>query len=663
MMIKLHERYPDVTFTLERLSVRVRGVKSEKEDPVLARVLACEVSDECAWRHQHQSWFVPARPEVVERFVAETGALLPADVNERCEFLIKANEARIRANKWRALPIHDQDQWLKKVGMRHKVSPPLQHQVTSIGYGLQNPLWGAFLDTGLGKTYVAASIMQVLKEKNGKGPFLVVAPKSLLREAWGADIEKHTDMTWLDIGEPPAPDPITVCPACKRDFKNKPVPKVHLKTHIKKFLDIEEAGARSAFQATGNFEKDEEALKILITERQKPVWDKLYGKFPGMRAAGNIDNIERVEEALKRTDVDVYVMNPERAKMCLDVLKARKFDMIVVDESSMMRAHNSQTTEALIDLAWTSKRRIAMSGTPRPNSSLELWGQFAFLDGCFSHRFSVFRDKYFQPDASGFHWLPRPGMDSKFADMIDERVLRYKLEDCVDLQGETFETHEVELDEDIRKHYKTMLEEMLVELDDETIATPYKLVQINKLAQITSGFIYDKDGKEQYLSDGNPKLVETIRVARQLVKDQDRAVVIWVRFSHIEASTLAMALGDLGVSVMIGGMSGDQIEKSSKDFKSGKNKVMVAHALTAKFGHTWTHATASIFHSYDYSWENYYQARHRIYRIGQKQPVTHINIVARKSVDKIIMRALTRKEHESAVVIDRKLLADLRGTL
>ncbi len=664
-MLDLAARYPEHTVTLEGLSLRLRGVKGPDADALLAREVACEISDEAYW--VHQSWWIPAQPASAEAMIKRLGAKLPPEAEKRVEWLQRVAEARKRANVWRALPAHEKELWVRKQGLRPKAEQPLQHQHTSIGYGLQLPVWGAFLDTGLGKTYIMAQIFQILKEQKGAGPFLVVAPKSLLREAWGADIERHTFLSWMDIGDPPAPEPLTKCPACGRDYVDKPVPKAHLKTHLKVRLDLAAASVLAHFKPTGDkdedVERDKATKKALVAEACEPIWDKLYTKHPDLRAAGSINHAERVAAAISKNDVDVYVINPDRAKVAKDVLKARKFSMLAVDESSMMRAHDSQTTQALIDIGWSVPRRCAMSGTPRPNSNLELWGQFAMLDACFSHAYERYKQKYFQVDISGFHWLTRPGMDAKLADIIEERTLRFKLNDCVDLPPETTETREVDLSDEIRVHYATMLKDMIVQLDDDKVSTPYKLVQINKLAQITSGFIYDHDGKVQYLSDGNPKLTETIGITKKLVEEEGRSVVIWIRFSAVEAMALQLALGKLGVSVLVGGMSSDQIQKSSQDFKSGRNKVMVAHPLSAKFGHTWTHATACIFHSYDYSWENYYQAKHRIYRIGQKQPVTYINIVARKSVDRIIMKALERKEGESAVVIDRQFVKDLKSTL
>lgn len=658
----LETAYPKSKTSLSGLSIKISGIKSSTSDPGMAMEMVEIGGEEAYWNHG--SWYLPARPEVADRLISRLKVTLPAEVERRVSWLAKVNEARAKANRWRrTLSIEDQRQWLIDRGHRYKVFPPLNHQTTSIGFGLQVPVFGLLLDTGLGKTYVVSSILQMLKDSRGKGQYLVVAPKSLIRSAWGKDLKKHNWLTWSDIGDPDAPEPMSKCPKCGRDFGDKPVPKGHLKTHMRKRLAQIQDEVKASFQASGDEVADFERFKAEVSLSQSPIWEAIYDKWPALRPAGSFGHSERVEAELKRTDIDVYIINPERAKMVKDHLMAKKFAFMAVDESSMMRAHDSDTTQALLDIAWTSPRRCMMSGTPRPNSNLELWGQMAALDGSLGHTFSKYRSMYFYPDHMGYNWYTKPGMDAKISSILEDRTLRYKLKDCVDLPPETEEVRSVDIGPELRSHYKSMLEDMIVELEDDDVSTANKLTQVNKLAQITSGFIYDKDKNVHYLSESNPKLKETVSVARRLVEEEGRAVTIWVRFSKQEAKAFRDLLGDLGVSVMIGGMSSKNLEQSADDYLSGKNKIMVAHPLTAKFGHTWTHSTVCIFHSYDYSWENYYQGKHRIYRIGQKQPVTYITIVGKNTVDGVIMKAMKRKERESAVVIDRNFVNSLRETL
>ena len=101
-------------------------------------------------------------------------------------------------------------------------------------------------------------------------------------------------------------------------------------------------------------------------------------------------------------------------------------------------------------------------------------------------------------------------------------------------------------------------------------------------------------------------------------------------------------------------------EANAAAFKSGRNKVMIAHPASAKFGHTWVeHCNVAIFHSYDYSFENWYQARRRIYRIGQKRPVTYLTMVAEKTIDEDIINAVAMKNEKHEELVDQNISYEL----
>jgi SNF2 family DNA or RNA helicase len=68
----------------------------------------------------------------------------------------------------------------------------------------------------------------------------------------------------------------------------------------------------------------------------------------------------------------------------------------------------------------------------------------------------------------------------------------------------------------------------------------------------------------------------------------------------------------------------------------------------------------AIFHSYDYSWENFYQAKRRIYRKGQTKPVTYLVNVAQSTVDEVILETVFKKERESNAVVDEHVLKTIQ---
>jgi SNF2 family DNA or RNA helicase len=509
------------------------------------------------------------------------------------------------------------------------------HQLLGACFAIKLPACALLMDTGTGKTATMATVMQAMVDKRNFRRMLVVAPKSILDVGWGDDLDQWSrDLKWVNISDPPRREEMRTCPKCDRTFK-KHVAWRHLRTHMKKAIDA----------------KGEEKAKEI-----------LYERYPQLISPVQDDKRTRLLRALAG-DEQVFLINPEGFKIVLDDLSEEDWDMVTVDESSMLKSPKSKITQKMQLFGGRVNRRVIMTATPRPNSSMDFWGQMAFLDQCLGGNFYAFRNKYFYEDHSGYVWHPKSSdVDHEIWDVVSQRSYRVKLEDCVDLPGETTERVGIKLTGKLAEHYDDMLKNMCVQIDNgkdeegKIIDTQWKLVQMNKLAQITSGYIFDNDGNSTFLAD-SPKIQATIDMAKRLIEDEDRFVVIWVRFTKTEGKAIEEALSKYGVSTLHGQTK--NVKASVEAFKSKKNRVMIAHAASAKFGHTWTHSNVAIFHSYDYSWENFYQAKRRIYRLGQDKPVTYITNVAIDTVDEEILSKVFSKEEASDAVVDDNVFANL----
>ena len=103
---------------------------------------------------------------------------------------------------------------------------------------------------------------------------------------------------------------------------------------------------------------------------------------------------------------DIYLINYEGIKGLINVLlKAKKkpgwqppFNMLVADESSALKAHNTERFKLLKKLLPIFKRRVILTGTPAPNNLMNLWSQFFILDEGIrlEKAFSRFRNRYFE---------------------------------------------------------------------------------------------------------------------------------------------------------------------------------------------------------------------------------------------------------------------------
>jgi hypothetical protein len=597
---------------------------------------------------------------------------------------------RDKANEIKSMTASEVKALLDRAGVRFHGPALKEHQLIAVAYALRLPACGLFMDTGTGKTAVAATVFQALIDKKDYRRIIVVAPKTILDLGWGEDLDKFSRVPWVNISDPPARQVVNECPKCHRTFKGH-VSWAHLKTHMKKAIASmgEEAAKFELFRRHpelmplgwgklpttlcpicghrskehidwGHLKKHAPPCSNKIEEKKER--EAIYARYPELLSMGGASKKRRLLDALEDDRYRVFLINPEGFKLVIGDLVDQPWNMIVVDESSILKSPRSAITQKTVAFSSGIKRRVAMTATPRPNSSLDLHGQMNFLDQSLGGNFYRFREEYYFQAPDGYRWLPKDNMVKHLIwDIVAERSYRVRLEDCVDLEGETTEKMGVELDDNLSRHYDDMLKKMEVDLGDKVVDTKWAIVQMNKLAQITSGYIFDNDGVPEYLGN-SPKIHATVEMARRLVEVEERRVVIWVRFPQTEGMDIKDRLGDLGVSELHGHMSKakNAVQHSVKSFLTGPNHVMIAHVQSAKFGHTWVESNVDIFHSYDYSWENFYQAKRRIYRIGQTKPVTHVVCMARGTVDEQIIESVFVKESESEAVVDENIFDALR---
>jgi hypothetical protein len=264
----------------------------------------------------------------------------------------------------------------------------------------------------------------------------------------------------------------------------------------------------------------------------------------------------------------------------------------------------------------------------------------------------------------------------QYAVYIDQSVL--------DMPGREFHEIEFPLPKRLKEQYTLMKNELYVELvekkgdDGESlkITAPSVAAKLNKLNQITSGFVIDteaiNDNKflktdkeewhmldpyrfeylEQFLNakdlgelTGNPKLAGKSLVGQQ--------VVIWAYYRK-EFETIKKLLGDK-CALVYGGVTGTQQEQAIQDYMDGKIQYLVANPASADKGLTLTMGHAAIYFSLSYSYELFKQSAERIYGAIRSQPefCDYYIFMALYTVEPIIYRdVLTGKATASKSIMN-----------
>jgi SNF2 family DNA or RNA helicase len=368
-------------------------------------------------------------------------------------------------------------------------------------------------------------------------------------------------------------------------------------------------------------------------------WMKDLARFAPELEVVNLWDLHKRKK--KVPDHDVGIINYEQLRTTYKKLTG--YQMVLADESSVLKDPRSQTTRAMTDLCDSVFYVYLFSGTPAPNNELEYWSQMRIINPLLLGRsFYTFRNQYcYSSGYGGYKWTMKPDRRTEFLDKISQVSRVIRKEDCLTLPERTFNTRSVELSKMELLSYRKMLTEMFLEFEGQEAVAANAAVKIMKLRQGTSGFYYDSDG--QVIQVGNSKLKSLMELLEEIGNHQ---VIIWTHFRN-EADRITQWMRDDGLShARADGSVGDQRVKDQivQDFMTGKVKYLVSHPASLGHGVTLTNCTYAVYFSLSHSFEQAYQSQDRIYRHGQRNRCTYYRLIVPGTVDEAILKALENKE-------------------
>lgn len=318
------------------------------------------------------------------------------------------------------------------------------------------------------------------------------------------------------------------------------------------------------------------------------------------------------------------------------------YDMLVVDEISMLKNTRTQRFKCLAPLLDKFKRRIGLTGSPAPNSLMDIFGPQLVIDrgATFGRFVTHFRSKYFQPaDLMGYSWKLQPGAEDQIHAALSGKVLRMAATDYLNMPEFIVNNVRVDLPPSARKVYEDLEKTLLAEINDGTVTALTSSVALMKCHQVCNGAIY-LDGPER---DVTPLHNAKLEAVEDIVEELNgQSVLIAYHFGH-DLRALKAAFPD--AAVIGSGVTGDALKQIVDDWNAGKIKVLLAHPQSAGHGLNLQFGGSTIiWYSNTYSLEHYDQFNRRLYRQGQEKPVIVHRIIARKTVDEAIIKTVDRKE-------------------
>lgn len=404
------------------------------------------------------------------------------------------------------------------------------------------------------------------------------------------------------------------------------------------------------------FEAD--ILKFKINKSYSILWIPTPGK----------KRKEYVESELAKRK-QIYIINFEGAKIYEEQLTKFNFQYVTIDESSKIKSKKTNSFEAVLNISRNSKYRHISTATLAPNTPLESYSQFYFLDRgkTLGNNYKDFEQKFYDKikikDGNGAYVFTKPVLKPRslemLYEMIDKRSLRLKSEDCLTLPPQVFIDRKVQMTKIQEKYYNDMKENLFIEMSNgEIIETANAMSCLMKLRQITSGFVLNtaSEEPERLLMDfdDNPK----VQMYDSLIDEicgSGRKVVVWDQFRMSIEMLTERHKQYRAVSYYGATSANEKLNAIDKFTNDPDCKILISHPLSLGYGVTLTQASYMIFFALDFSQENFYQATKRIHRYSQNQKTFYYTLTCPGTVDVLMQQAIAKKTRIQDLLIDGKI--------
>lgn len=342
------------------------------------------------------------------------------------------------------------------------------------------------------------------------------------------------------------------------------------------------------------------------------------------------------KEALKRK-ADIYVINRENVAWLTGYYgTAWPFDMVVIDELSSFKSHKAVRFKQLRMTRPYIKRIVGLTGTPAPNSLIDLWPQLYLLDQGerLEKTIGKYRSRYFSPGRTNgqvvFDYNLRNGSENAIYSKISDICISMKAEDYLDVPEKIDNVVSVKLNSKERAKYEEMERAAVLSLPEGDINAVNAAALSGKLMQLSNGACYDEARKVIPLHDRKLEALEEI-----IDSASGKPVIVFYNFKH----DLSRIMKKFSQAIKLEG------EDEINAWNRKEIPLLLTHPASAGHGLNLQEGGSTIvWFGLTWSLEQYQQANARLHRQGQTQAVIVHHLVTEDSIDVDVMKALSRKE-------------------
>ena len=374
-------------------------------------------------------------------------------------------------------------------------------------------------------------------------------------------------------------------------------------------------------------------------------WDHLKG----MRYSVAVGTAAERLSALRR-QADIYLINRENVQWLVSESGITfDFDMVVIDELSSFKNHQTKRFKALMKVRPKVKRIVGLTGTPSSNGLMDLWAEFRLLDmGERLGRFiGQYRTSYFRPDKQNgqvvFSYKPLPGAEKQIYGRISDITISMKSTDHLRMPELVNSRYTVYLSEKEQERYEELKKDLALQLPDGDITAANAAALSGKLSQLANGAIYTDTGETVSVHERKLDALEDIIEAAN-----GKPVLVAYWFRH-DFEMISERLQKLKIPY-----DRLDVDATIRKWNAGEIPVALIHPASAGHGlNLQAGGSTLVWFGLTWSLELYQQTVARLWRQGQSSETVVVqHIITDGTIDGRIMKALSEKDNMQSALID-----------
>lgn len=353
---------------------------------------------------------------------------------------------------------------------------------------------------------------------------------------------------------------------------------------------------------------------------------------------------ERERISALNEKADIYIINRENVDWLVNKSGYKfDFDMIVIDELSSFKNHQSKRFKSLMKIRPKVKRIVGLTGTPSSNGLMDLFAEFKVLD--LGERLGYFigqyRNTYFKPDKTNgaivYSYKPLPNAEDSIYEKISDITVSMKASEYLKMPELVISNYKVEMSDNEKKQYDEMKKNLICEIKNGEITVSNAGSLSNKLSQFANGAVYDD---EQNIVEIHSRKLDALEDIIESMNGKPLLVAYWYKHD-LQRIKKRFDVREIKTG------------KDIADWNKGKIPVALIHPASAGHGLNLQQGGSTlVWFGLTWSLELYQQTNGRLYRQGQKNTVVIQHIVTKGSIDEQILKALERKNKTQEDLIE-----------